>query len=66
MTTSSKEVPHQSRHARFPGSATAARDLGVSRNHLWQVISGRRVSAPLLKRWKAWLKAHPEFARLQH
>lgn len=58
-------APHQSLKARFPGISLAAAELGVSRNHLWQVLSGKRESKPLMSRWKAWLKAHPEFARLQ-
>lgn len=59
------KVPHQSRQARFPGSTLAAVDLGVSRGHLHAVLSGDRQSASLTARWKAWLKAHPEFADLQ-
>ena len=58
-------IPHQSRQARFPGSTLAAGDLGVSRGHLHAVLSGDRQSASLMTRWKAWLKAHPEFAALQ-
>jgi hypothetical protein len=61
-------TPHQSRsrHIRFPGSALAASDLGVSRSHLHRVLRGERDSKPLLSRWNAWLAKHPEFARLQH
>lgn len=59
-------VPHQSGNARFPGITIAAADLGVTRVHLWAVLSGKRESKPLLARWKAWLKQHPEFAKLQH
>lgn len=61
-----KAVPHQSKAARYPGVTIAARDLGVTRYHLWAVISGRRKSAPLLKRWHQWLNKHPEFKALQH
>lgn len=59
-------APHQSLKARYPGITLAATDLGVTRTHLWQVLSGNRESKPLLARWKAWLKQHPEFDRLQH
>jgi hypothetical protein len=60
-------TPHQSkgRHVRFPGSAIAAEELGVSRSHLHRVLSGERDSEPLKGRWNAWLKRHPEFAALQ-
>jgi len=59
------QVPHQSRKARFPGASLAAADLGVHRGHLHAVLAGKRESARLLARWRAWLKAHPEFAALQ-
>lgn len=58
-------APHQSLKARFPGISIAATELGVTRSHLWQVLSGKRDSKPLTARWKAWLAKHPEFARLQ-
>lgn len=60
-------TPHQSQghHVKFPGSSIAAADLGVSRGHLHRVLRGERKSPPLLARWNAWLKQHPEFARLQ-
>ena len=58
-------APHQSLKARYPGITHAATELGVTRTHLWAVLSGRRESKPLLARWHAWLKRHPEFARLQ-
>lgn len=65
---SAPHAPHQSsaRHVRFPGSTIAARDLGVSRAHLHRALTGERESVSLLARWGAWLRAHPEFARLQH
>jgi hypothetical protein len=65
-TTYINGAPHQSLKARFPGITVAARELGVTRAHLWAVLSGHRDSKPLLARWKEWLAAHPEFARLQH
>lgn len=62
MTT----TPHQSkgRLVRFPGCSIAAAELGVSRQHLHRVLIGERQSATLIARWNAWLKRHPEFARL--
>jgi hypothetical protein len=60
-----KQVPHQSLNAKFPGSSIAARDLGVHRGHLHAVLCGDRESKSLKARWAAWLKKHPEFARLQ-
>jgi hypothetical protein len=59
-------APHQSLKARFPGITHAAAELGVTRAHLWAVLSGQRKSPPLMARWNAWLKRHPEFARLHH
>lgn len=60
-------TPHQSkgRLVRFPGSTLAAADLGVSRAHLHRVLTGERQSAILIARWHAWLKSHPEFAKIQ-
>lgn len=66
-TRSRSKPPGQSLgpRVRFPGAYRASRDLGVTYNHLWQVLSGHRESLPLLARWRAWLAAHPEFAALQ-
>lgn len=60
------KAPHQSGgvNVRFPGSSIAAADLGVSRQHLHRVLIGERQSTTLLAKWNAWLKRHPEFARL--
>jgi hypothetical protein len=60
-------TPHQSkgRLVRFPGSAIAAEELGVSRSHLHRVLVGERKSPPLVARWNSWLKRHPEFASIQ-
>lgn len=44
------------RQVRFPGLMNAAHALGVHRNHLYLVLSGRRVSVKLLKRYKALKK----------
>ena len=42
---------------RFPGICQAARDLGVSRLHLYMVLVGMRVSHRLTRRWKEWNRA---------
>ena len=62
-----KQAPPQSSspHVRFPGSYLAAADLGVDRTHLHRVLTGERRSESLLARWQQWLRANPEFARLQ-
>jgi hypothetical protein len=60
-------TPHQSKGplVRFPGSSTAATELGVSRGHLHRVLTGERKSPNLIKRWNAWLKRNPQFASIQ-
>jgi hypothetical protein len=60
-------IPPQSkgRLVRFPGASIAAGDLGVSRGHLHRVLTGERSSPDLLRRWRAWLASHPQFAQLQ-
>ena len=50
---------------RFPGAAIAAEELGVSRAHLYRVLTGER-KGPLKNRWDAWLKRNPQFATLQN
>lgn len=37
----------------FPGIVSDARRLGVSRMHLWAVLSGRRESMGLVRRYSA-------------
>jgi len=39
------------RRVRFPGICAAARELGVTREHLYRVLSGQRVSHSLLRRY---------------
>ena len=51
-TTSSIKRPK--RQIRFPGLCTAAFDLDVHRNHLYLVLSGKRVSKRLMARWNEW------------
>lgn len=58
-------VPPQSHAARYPGITLAARELGVTRGHLWQVLTGNRASPPLIVRWRAWLVSHPDFSAMQ-
>lgn len=43
---------------KYPRISSDAKALGVSRGHLWQVLEGRRLSKPLLKRFR--LLAQPE------
>ena len=61
-----KPVPHQSRgrHVRFPGASLAAGELGVTRGHLYRVLTGERKSPPLVERWKEWLRRNPQFSNL--
>lgn len=39
------------RQVRFPGLLTAAHHLGVHRNHLYLVLTGKRTSHSLLRRY---------------
>ena len=41
------------RTVRFPGISQAARTLGVSRTHLWYVLTGVRESRSLTRRYEA-------------
>ena len=45
------KVTVKRRRVRFPGICTHADLLGVTREHLWQVLSGRRESRRLMKRY---------------
>ena len=47
--TSSMRKPK--RQVRFPGLLTAAHHLGVHRNHLYLVLTGKRTSHSLLRRY---------------
>lgn len=38
---------------KYPGIIEHARQLGVSRVHLWKVLSGRRESQRLMERYRA-------------
>jgi hypothetical protein len=49
----------------FPGITKAARDLEISRAHLWACLNGQRTSGRTLRRWNAWLNLNPEYAELQ-
>ena len=46
------------RQVRFPGLVTDAETLGVHRNHLYLVLSGRRESASLMKRYRSLKKGN--------
>jgi hypothetical protein len=54
----------QSRVA-FPGITKAARELELSRAHLFAVLVGERKSRRTLRRWNAWLEKNPEYSALQ-
>ena len=49
----------------FPGITKAARDLKISRAHLFAVLVGARESGRTQRRWNAWLKLNPDYAALQ-
>ena len=53
-TTSTSSIRRPKRQIRFPGLCTAAYDLKVHRNHLYLVLSGKRVSKRLMKKYQAW------------
>jgi len=38
---------------KYPGIVRTAEELGVTRVHLWLVLTGRRESQPLLARYSA-------------
>jgi len=50
-TTTVRKREKRKRRVQFPGICTHAALLGVSRVHLWQVLSGRRVSGSLMQRY---------------
>jgi hypothetical protein len=49
----------------FPGITKAARDLSISRAHLFAVLTGERSSRRTLRRWNAWLEKNPDYAGMQ-
>lgn len=49
----SKEKWGVSRGVKYVGIVADARELGVSRAHLWKVLEGKRKSDALLKRYRA-------------
>lgn len=49
----------------YPGITKAARELEISRAHLFAVLEGERKSGRTLRRWDAWLKLNPDYAALQ-
>lgn len=46
----------EKRRVLFPGLSTYARLLGVHRNHLYLVLSGRRQSRSLVRRYRSLRK----------
>lgn len=55
---SSEGEPKKKRCVRFPGICEDATKLGVSREHLYRVLTGKRISHSLLKRYYR-LKQNP-------
>jgi hypothetical protein len=53
MNRKSKTSIRRETRTVFPGICRDARRLGVSRHHLWSVLSGRRESDVLLLRYAA-------------
>ena len=54
MKTNSKTsyAPTREHRPVYPGIVADARRLGVSRMHLWAVLSGRRESSGLVRRYR--------------
>lgn len=44
---------------RWPGVCAAARDLGVTYQHLTRVLNGERTSPGLIQRYAKWVKKNP-------
>jgi hypothetical protein len=61
------EVSPQSFQQRvaFPGITRAARELNISRGHLFACLTGERKSRRTIRRWTAWLEKNPAYAALQ-
>ncbi|MBC8009952.1 MAG: hypothetical protein H7067_07635 [Burkholderiales bacterium] len=59
MSKNTNKTKPRSGQARFPGIASQARDLGVSRTHLYLVLTKQRQSARLMA---AWLKLNKSAA----
>lgn len=51
-----KPIPQPRREVRFPGISHHSVSLGVTREHLWQVLTGRRTSRSLLQRYRTLLQ----------
>ncbi len=49
----SEPAQKSKRFIRFPGICHAAKELGVSRIHLWFLLTGQRTSPGLLRRYQA-------------
>jgi len=54
---SAKRVKSKPRRKRIAGITIAAGTLGVTRFHLYKVLTGKRESAPLLARYRAMMAA---------
>ncbi len=53
----SNRKPYSPQNPQFPGIVRHARELGVSRIHLWYVLKRMRESKPLLRRYRALKRA---------
>jgi hypothetical protein len=63
VTMNSAIVSNQkSRSKRIAGICAAAKRLGVTRGHLWAVLTNRRESVPLLARFRALKLVAPNYS----
>ena len=62
MTKTHKKEVKKKRTIRFRGINADAVELGVRREHLWMVLTGRRESAILNRRYKALKQQQAEEA----
>jgi hypothetical protein len=65
MLRATKTKSQQKRRTRFPGICTDAELLGVSREHLYRVLTGERESKSLLERYRALAKKGQHGASLE-
>ncbi|MGI5868660.1 MAG: hypothetical protein ACOX9C_04340 [Kiritimatiellia bacterium] len=60
MNAKKKKVkPARRRVVNFPGIGKHAEQLGVSRPHLWMVLTGRRESRSLMERYEQLTGGRP-------
>jgi hypothetical protein len=56
MLHATNKKSEQKRNVRFPGICAAAKALGVTREHLYRVLTGERHSASLSRRYHSLQK----------